>query len=580
MSKQDRNQEPTPLDVVFHLPPDFPSNPVELVDSDTEDALEQQPKSPVRISALRKSRTSDTMVKTLPFRELWVIMLGLCFAVLLSSLDQTIVATVMPVIAFEFRHMDLLAWVATSYMLTSTIMQPIAGKLSDIFGRKILMLIGLVLFLLGSGLCAGSKDMLMLIISRTVQGIGGGMLISLVQVIISDVVSLRDRGTYSSVIGGVWTISSIAGPLMGGVFADKVSWRWAFWINLPIGAVSLLIILFFLRLPGETFLGTLKNKEDGAQFSNKLRSIDYLGATLFILATAGILLATSWGGSMFAWNSPVIIAVYSSAGFLMVVFFVVEVWVASDPIIPPHLFKVRNVSVILAHSFFVGMAMYAMVFYIPTYFQIVHGNTAMMSGLQLLPLLISTIIFSLACGVFITKTGSYRLFVILGAALITTGGGLISTWNLKSNRGHEIGYMVIVGAGLGFTLQASLIAVQAAVKFRDMAVATSLVGFIRSVGGIIGLGVAGALFNNRIQTLLVRALAESATPQLLDMLMQDPRAVTRLPLSVQPKVMDAYCQALDLIFFFCIPCGGLAFLIALGTKHHTIRKSHAATFDT
>jgi EmrB/QacA subfamily drug resistance transporter len=577
-STMSATQDPSPLDVVHHTLADFPANPVELVDDDDElfRHLEKQTTEPVTFSALRKTKTSDSQITTMPFKQLWIILVGLAFAIFLSSLNQTMVSTVLPVVASEFKALDLAAWIATAYLLTSTVTQPIAGKLSDIFGRKVLMLFSLVMFLIGTALCAASVNMLMLIISRATQGIGGGMLIAMVQIILADVVSLKDRGKYTGFIGAVWTVSSIVGPLLGGVFADKLSWRWAFWINLPFGALALLIILFFLRLPGESFIGTRVSTE-GVRLGAKLRKIDYLGTLLLVVSTSGILLATSWGGNTFAWNSPVIIALYSSSGAVLLLFILVEVFVASDPLIPPRLFKVRNVSLVCLYSFLVGMTMFTLIFYIPIYFQISKGSSAMQSGLEMLPLLISTIVFSIVSGILITRTGMYRIFVVLGAAFVAVGCGLMSTWNLKSNRGHEIGYMTIAGAGLGFTLQAAVIAAQAAIRHRDLAVTTSLVGFARTIGGVIGVAVCSALFNNRAATVLARNLAgiEGITPQVLEALRRDPKFLVKLPAALHPLVLDAYVQALNLIFLIGVPLAGAAFLLSLGLKHHPIKAKNA-----
>jgi len=543
---------------------------------DEDDDLEQQKQPALPVSALRKTRTSDSMITTMPFRQLWIILLGLSFAIFISSLNQTIVATVLPAIASEFKSLDIIAWIATAYLLTSTVTQPLYGKFSDIFGRKLLMLISILFFLAGSAMCAASVNMIMLIISRAVQGIGGGGLIAMVQIIISDVVSLRDRGKYTSFIGAAWTISSIIGPLLGGVFADKLSWRWAFWLNLPISALCFVIIFVFLRLPTETFWGTLKSSGD-VKWTTKLRRIDYLGTLLLIIATSGILLATSWGGGMYAWKSPMIIALYSSSGFVLLLFIAVEIWVAADPIMPPRLFKVRNVSLISIYSFLVGVAMFALIFYIPMYFQMTKGNTATEAGLQMLPLLISTILFSVICGVLITRTGVYRPFVVLGAALTATGCGLMSTWNQHSNRGHEIGYQVIAGAGLGLNLQAAVIAAQAAIRHRDLAVTTALVGFARTIGGVIGLGLCGALFNNRVATQLATNLAgiPGITPEILMALKRDSKFLYKLPVELQPRVMDAYVKGLSLIFLFAVPFAGAAFLVSLGLKFHRMKVKNA-----
>jgi EmrB/QacA subfamily drug resistance transporter len=511
-------------------------------------------------------------VTTLPFKQLWIILVGLACSLFLSSLNQTMVATILPTIASEFKALGSIAWVATAYLLTSTITQPLAGKLSDTIGRKALMTTCMLIFLLGTMICALSTGLVMVVAGRAVQGMGGGGVVAMVQIILSDVVSIQDRGKYTGFIGAVWTISSIVGPLLGGVFADQLSWRWTFWINLPLGVVALVIVAVFLHLPGESWLGV--RAVEGERWSIKLRSIDYMGAALLCAATTGFLLATSWGGHAFAWNSPVIIGIYSASAVGLVAFVLVEIYVAVDPLIPPRLFKVRNVSLVCLYSFLVGMMLFTLIFYIPIYFQLTKGSTATESGLQMLPLLLSTVVASILSGVLITMTGSYRVFVVLGAAFVAIGCGLMSTWDLTSNRGHEIGYMVLAGLGLGQSLQSALIAAQAAIEHKDIAVVTSLVGFSRVIGGVTGLAICSSVFTNRAATLLSTNLSglPGITTSMIEALQQDHKALRLLPVSLQPLAVDAYVQALRLVFFIGIPLGSLAFLLSLALQHYTFKR--------
>ncbi|CAG8465673.1 10607_t:CDS:2 [Ambispora leptoticha] len=495
----------------------------------------------------------------LPFKQLIIVFMGLALAIFLSSLDQMIVTTALPRIASDFHALSDISWVATSYLLTSTSFQPLYGKISDIFGRKFTFLFAISTFVAGSVLCGASIDMPMLIVSRAIAGIGGGGIMSLVMIIISDIVPLRERGKYQGILGGTFTISSVLGPLIGGVFTDRLSWRWAFYINLPTAALTITIIITILHLPHVY-----------GSFKEKLKRIDFLGTTFLIASTVTILLPLNWGGNTYPWNSSIVISLFCVGAVLICVFLFIEFRIAVEPIVPQRLFKIRNPVLVYIGSFFIGMAFYGFIYYLPLYFQAVRGYSATKAGLQLLPLVLGLVAFSTGSGFATSLSGRYHPWIIFGYGLTTISAGLLSTLNENSNRGEEIGYLLMAGAGLGCSMQTALLAAQSAVEYRDIAVVTSLSSFFRTIGGVFGVAISGSIFNNKLSSHLVDVLPPGIS---FDLVKNSVEYIRSLPPDVQVPIIHAYVQSLRYVFLIGVPMAGVAFIHSLFIKHVPLRKT-------
>jgi len=444
-----------------------------------------------------------------------------------------------------------MSWVATAYLLTFNAFQPLYGKFSDIFGRKSAILFAAISFMAGSAGAGGAKSMTMLIAFRAIQGLGGSGLLSVVMIIISDIFPLEERPKYQSIIWSVFGISSVIGPLLGGVFVQHATWRWCFLINLPLGVVTILSVVLFLHLPFKR-----------QRLQEQLARIDYLGTFLIIIAVICLLLPITWGGTTYAWDSAVIIVLFC----LAVVLIGLLIWVESravEAIIPPRLFRNKTVSVLFGVNFLTGMGFLGVIFYSPIFFQVVKGVSATASGLHLLPMVLGLVLASIASGAVISKVKDYRVFIWAGTALMSIGIGLCMLFSATSNMGQQIGFLLIVGSGIGLILQTCMLAAQAAVEKEDMAIVTALCGFFNSIGGGIGIAMCSALFNNHLTASFAKLSPDVLMVIAEYNIAESITAVQLLPPDVKVLVVAAYVSTFQFIFKCLTPVACAAFVLSL-----------------
>lgn len=484
--------------------------------------------------------------------EIMVIIGALMLAMLLAALDQTIVSTALPQIAVDLHGLDKLSWVATSYLLASAVVTPVYGKLGDMYGRKKIFISSIVIFLIGSILCGLSQSMDQLIAFRAIQGLGGGGLMALVLAIVGDIVPPRQRGRYQGYFGAVFAVSSVAGPLLGGLFTDHLSWHWIFFINIPLGLLALYFISKNLHLP----------------VKRSPHKVDYLGVALLSVAVVSLLLVTVWGGVEYAWKSTEII----SLAVTSLVFAGLFIWrekFAAEPIIPLKLFKndIFITSVLL--SILSGIAMFASILYIPQYQQVVRGNTPTESGLLMLPLVFGILGASIISGRLITKTGRYKIFPIVGTSLLVLGLWLFSHLGLTTSHVVLSLWMFIIGAGLGMFLQVATLAVQNATSRADLGTATSTVTFFRSIGSSLGGAIFGSVLVSRLAHHIHEAVPGAGS-------VADTAAasgVANLPDALKQPVLQAYVASFQDMFLFAVPFALAAFVVALFLRETPLKSS-------
>ncbi|KAI8871815.1 MFS general substrate transporter [Ramicandelaber brevisporus] len=489
-------------------------------------------------------------------KELIAIISALAIVMFLAMLDNTIVGTALPKIASDLERLDLINWVGLAYLLTSTTFQPLYGRLADVFGRVEMLYSAIFIFEVGSAICGAAQSMVMLIIGRGIAGIGGGGLMSLVFIIVSDIVSLRDRGKYMGILMSVFALASIAGPLLGGAFTDAGhgGWRWGFYINLFIGPFGVAVVWWKLKMPRPT--GSIRQK---------LAKIDYLGAFLLCAGLVCLLLSLSWGGRDYPWNSVQVIALLVVGIIVLGVFVYVELKVAKEPLIPLRLFGIRNCALSFAQSSMVSMGLYGAVFWAPVYFQIVLESTATASGLRLLPFMLGSVVTSVFCGVLISKFGVYRPYAILSPAILAVGVGLVALWKRSTPNGELIGFLLIGGIGMGLGMGAITLACQAATTQENMAAVTSLLVFVRNLGGIIGLAIQSTILNNGLTSRLPEKLANIA--------MNSQYAIKLTPEPMKTQIIDAYVLSLRDVFIATAPFVAAGFVAACFLKHIPLRKT-------
>ncbi|WP_372665006.1 DHA2 family efflux MFS transporter permease subunit [Amycolatopsis kentuckyensis] len=477
---------------------------------------------------------------------------------LLAALDQTIVGTALPTIVGDLGGAGHLSWVVTSYLLAETIMTVVVGKLGDLFGRKLMFQLSVVVFGIGS-FCAGFADsMVWLIVWRAVQGLGGGGLMVTSTALIADVVPLRERGKYQGVLGSVFGVVTVAGPMLGGFFVDHLSWRWAFYVNIPL--VVVVLVVASAAMPN-------------ARAAVK-PVIDYLGILLIGLAATGLTLVTSWGGTQYAWGSPVIIGMAIGSVVLLAAFVFVELR-AKEPMLPMRLFRNPVFTVGGIMSFVVGFAMLGALSYLPTYMQYVQGTSATTSGVRLLPMVLALLVASIAAGNAVSRTGRYKIFPLVGAAGMTIGLYLLSRLDTDTGFWEASAYMAVLGLGIGLGMQVLTIAVQNTVDYADLGVATSGVTFLRSIGSSFGAAIFGTVYANQLTPNLATAVA-ALPPGVDPRALQVPTALHALPDAVSAPVIKAYSDSLHVVFLAAAPVGLVAFALAFFLKEVPLRDTARA----
>ncbi len=463
---------------------------------------------------------------------------------LLAALDSTIVSTALPTIVGELGGGDHVSWVVTAYLLAQTITAAVAGKLGDQFGRKRVFQASVTVFIIGSALCGLSTGMTWLIASRAIQGVGAGGLMVTATALIADVIPLRDRGRYQGSLGAVFGVTTVIGPLLGGFFTDHLSWRWAFYINVPFAI--LVIIMASRTLPHVA--------------AEKRARIDWLGILTIGLAAGSWILATSWGGTTYDWGSAPIIGLFVGGAVAMVAFVLVELR-ADDPILPMSLFSRRVFSMCAALSFVVGFTMLGSMTFLPTFLQYVEGVSATTSGLRMLPLVLGLLLTSISSGIFVSRTGRYKIFPVVGALVMALGLYLLSLMDAATPTIQSSLYMFVLGLGIGMSMQVLTIIVQNSVPYTQLGVATSGVTFMRTLGSSFGAAIFGTLYANYLEREMPAALAQSPGVTPADLV--TPTSLHQLPDNVIAPIVDTYAAAIDHVFLLAVPVALVAFVLAL-----------------
>jgi len=492
----------------------------------------------------------------LSHKQIILVMIGVMSGMLLAALDQSIVGTALPTITSELGGLDKLSWVVTAYLLTATAVTPLWGKISDLYGRRLIFQIAISIFLVGSALCGFSQNIEQLIAFRALQGIGGGGLFAIALSIIGDVIAPRDRGRYQGYFGAVFGVSSVAGPLLGGFFTDGPGWRWIFYINLPIGIAALFITSAVLTMP----------------VVRRPHKIDYLGALTIVGAVSSLLLYLEWRGRDYGWTEGLALALISTFVVLTFAFVFIERR-AVEPIIPMRLFRNATYRIGNIFGFCAGVAMFGAIIFLPLYLQAVQGYSATGSGLALIPVVVGILGSSIISGNLMSKTGRYKVFPILGSGLIVAALALLSTLSVDTPYWQLALFMLLFGIGLGMTMQTLVTAIQNDVRHEDMGAATGSTTFFRQMGGAIGTAVFGAVLGIRLSHYLAEGLGSAAPAGGVDV--NDVSAIRELTEPVKGIVLRAFGDAIGDVFLIGLPFLVLAFVVALFLKEKPLKTGHA-----
>jgi EmrB/QacA subfamily drug resistance transporter len=487
------------------------------------------------------------------------VFLAIMLGMLMAALDQTIVATALPTIVADLGDAGHQSWVVTSYLLASTIITALAGRLGDLFGRKRVFQAAVALFVVGSALCGISQSMAMLVGARALQGLGGGAITVTATALIGEIIPLRDRGRYQGALGAVFGVTTVIGPLLGGYFTDHLSWRWAFYVNVPVS-----IVVFFVAAAA---IPSLAGRAKPV--------IDYTGILLVGLGATGLTLATSWGGTTYPWKSATIIGLFAGSALALGIFVWVESRVAA-PILPTRLFGSPVFTVCCVLSFVVGFAMLGALTFLPTYMQFVDGVSATTSGLRTLPMVVGMLSTSMGSGVLVGRTGRYKMFPVAGTAVMAVAFLLMSRMNPSTSALLQSLYLFILGAGIGLCMQVLILIVQNTSRFEDLGVATSGVTFFRTIGSSFGAAIFGSLFTNFLRGRIGPAIAASGAPPAAA---NSPEALHRLPHAMAAPIVDAYATSLTQVFLWAVPVALVGLVLALFLPEVPLREIGNAAAD-
>lgn len=503
--------------------------------------------------------TATAAPQVLSSRQIRVTIGGLLLVLLLAALDSTIVATALPTIVGEMGGLTHLSWVVTAYLLAQTVVTPLYGKLGDLYGRKKVVQVAIVIFLIGSALCGLARSLTQLIVFRAIQGLGGGGLMVTTQAVVGDIVPARDRGRYQGIFGAVFGLASIAGPLIGGYFTTHLTWRWIFYVNLPFGIIAIAVLA--ATLPSVS--------------RRVSHAIDYAGASLLATALSGTILVADLGGMAYAWTSPFILALIAISVASLVRFIAVERR-AREPVVPLKLFKNKTFVISVVIGLIVGFALFGSVTYLPLYLQVVKGDTPTSSGLRMIPMMGGMLVSSIISGQLISRRGRYKVFPIIGTGVMVVGLFLLSRMTPETSIRTTAIIMMVLGLGLGMVMQVLVLAAQNAVDFKDLGVATSGATLFRLIGGSVGTAVLGAIFASRLHENLLRTLPASAAAAGSAGANVSPRAIAALSPEVRQLYTAGFTESLNTLFLVATFIGLAGFLLSWLLPEKPLRDSVAA----
>ncbi|KAF4941018.1 Efflux pump aflT [Colletotrichum fructicola] len=499
--------------------------------------------------------------------KLILIIIALCLAVFLVALDQTIIAPALGAITSEYGSVKDIGWYGSAYLLTTTALQPMYGTVYKLFSVKYIYIAAIAVFEIGSLVCALAPNSTAFIIGRAVAGIGTAGLFSGSIVILSYTMPLEKRPLAFGLIGGMWGIASVAGPLLGGVFTEKATWRWCFYINLPIGGIAMVFVFFLLHL-------SRKNNPEGKMLVQRLMQLDLIGTAIFIPAIVCLLLALQWGGAEYPWKSAKIIGLFVGFGLMIIIFIGIQLWQGDKGTLPPYLFKNRNVVCAMLFACFFGAAFFPLIYYLSLYFQAIQGVSAVQAGIKILPLLLATVVASMASGALISVIGYYSAIILPSLVLFTVGSGLITTFDLDTPMREWFGYQVLAGLGIGAGFQIGVLVVQTVLPLEEVPVATAVVQFFQSFGGAIMIAVAQSLF----QTGLVNGVA-TRVPDLDPSIFINAGADQVRSILTQmgrqdaiDAVLESYMVGLRHTYYVTVACAAAAFVACLGLQWKSVKK--------